>query len=270
MFERYTEKARRVIFFARYEASQFGSPYIESEHLLLGMLREDKGIAKRLSRPPITIESIRRRIAEQAPQREKISTSVDMPLSAACKRVLTYAAEEADRLGDKYIGTNHLLLGLIKEKDGLAAKVLSEVVIDASAFRDEIGRMSDASWKVAYPQKSKLEDYVEIHGELWSAGSIRELSQYYWRFHWEKRRWIPRDALVQRSNRKLHLYTGQPYDPKKFELVKGEWSEDHCAICWWGLCESGSAKHSEGYTNGQDWLCTECYERFLSPNRPAD
>ena len=69
MFERYTEKARRVIFFARYEASQFGSPCIDTEHLLLGMLREDKGIAKRLSRPPFTIESIRRRIEELAPPR---------------------------------------------------------------------------------------------------------------------------------------------------------------------------------------------------------
>ena len=270
MFERYTEKARRVIFFARYEASQFGSPCIDTEHLLLGMLREDNGIAKRLSRPPFTIESIRRRIEELTPPRESVSTSIDMPLSERCKRVLACATEEAERRGDKHIGTNHLLLGLIEEKDGIAAKVLSEAVIDASQFRDEIGRMSDASWKVAHTQNSKLEDYVEIHGELWSADSIRELSQYYWKFYWEKRRWVPRDALVQRSNRKLHLYTGQSYDPEKFELVKGEWSEDHCAICWWKLCESDSPEHGEGYTNGQDWLCTECYERFLSPKLPAD
>jgi ATP-dependent Clp protease ATP-binding subunit ClpA len=270
MFERYTEKARRVIFFARYEASQFGSPYIETEHLLLGLLRENKGITRRLSRPQFTFESIRRRIEEQKPPQKSTSTSVDMPLSEGCKRALKYAAEEAERRGDEHIGTNHLLLGLISEKDGLAAKVLSEVVIDASAFRDEISRMSDASWKVSSPQKSKLEDYVEIHGELWSASSIRELSQYYWRFHWEKRRWVPRDALVIRANGKLHLYSGQSYDPEKFELEKGGWTEDHCAICWWKLCESDSSDHGEGYTNGQDWLCTECHERFLSPKSPAD
>jgi ATP-dependent Clp protease ATP-binding subunit ClpA len=172
------------------------------------LLREDTGIAKRLSRPPLTIEFIRGRIEKLTPRRERIPTSVDMPLSEASKRVLTYAAEEAERRGDKHIGTNHLLLGLINEKDGLAAKVLLEVVNDASTLRDEIGRMSDASWKIAYPQKSKLEDYVEIHGELWSASSVRELSQYYWRFHWEKRRWVPRDALMQRSNQKIQLYTG--------------------------------------------------------------
>ena len=270
MFERYTEKARRVIFFARYEASQFGSPCIDTEHLLLGMFREDTSIAKRLSRPPLTLESIRRRIEELTPRRERVSTSIDMPLSERCKRVLAFAAGEAEHRGDQHIGTNHLLLGLINEKDGLAAKVLSELVIDASAFRDEIGRMSDSSWKVAHTQRSKLEDYVEIHGELWSANSIRELSRYYWRFHWEKRRWAPRDALVQRSNRKLHLYTGQSYDHEKFELVKGEWSEDHCSICWWKVCESVSPEHDEGYTNGQDWLCTECYARFLSPRGSAD
>jgi len=270
MFERYTEKARRVIFFARYEASQFGSPCIDTEHLLLGLLREDTAIAKRLSRPPFTIEFIRKRIEERKPPQVKVSTSVDLPLSAGGKRILAYAAEEAERLSDKHIGTNHLLLALVRESDGLAAKVLSEAGFDAVEFRDEISRMSDASWKVAHPQKSKLEDYVEIHGELWSANSIRELSRYYWRFHWEKRRWVPRDALVQRSNRKIHLYSGQSYDPEKFELVKGEWSEDHCVICWWQLCASDSIEHGEGYTNGQDWLCSECYERFLSPNQPAD
>jgi ATP-dependent Clp protease ATP-binding subunit ClpA len=270
MFERYTEKARRAIFFARYEASQFGSPFIETEHLLLGMFREDSAITKRLSRPTLTLESIRKRIEELTPPLEKIPKSVDLPLSAASKRVLIYAVEEADRRGDKHVGTNHLLLALIDEKEGIAAKVLSEIVINPDAFRDEIGRMSDASWKVAYPQKSRLEDYIEIHGELWSANSIRELSRYYWRFHWEKRRWVSRDALVQRSNRKLHLYSGQSYDPEKFELVKGEWNEDHCAICWWKLCESDSPEHGEGLTNGQDWLCTECYERFLNPKQPAD
>lgn len=270
MFERYTEKARRVIFFGRYEASQFGSPYIETEHLLLGLLREDKMIARRLSRPPFAGEFIRRRIEELTLPREKISKSTDMPLSQGCKRVLAYAAEEAERLSDKHIGPNHLMLALLDEKDGIAAKVLTEVVTNPDEFRDEIGRMSDASWKVAHAPESKREDLIEIHGELWTANTIRQLRERLRKFHWEKRRWVPRDALVQRTDRKLHLYSGQAYDPEKFELVKGGWSEDYCAICWWRLCESDSAEHSEGFTNGQDWLCTECYERFLNPDQPAD
>jgi len=99
MFERYTEKARRVIFFARYEASQFGSPYIETEHLLLGLLREDKALTNRFLRSHASVESIRKQIEAHTTIREKVSTSVDLPLSNECKRVLAYAVEEAERLG---------------------------------------------------------------------------------------------------------------------------------------------------------------------------
>jgi ATP-dependent Clp protease ATP-binding subunit ClpC len=140
MFERYTEKARRVIFFARYEASQFGSPYIESEHLLLGLLREDKGLGKRLLRSHGSIESIRKEIEAHTPARKKISTSVDMPLSEECKRVLAYAAEEADRLSRKDLGTEHLLLGLLREEKSFAAKMLRDRGLRLSTLREEFGR----------------------------------------------------------------------------------------------------------------------------------
>jgi ATP-dependent Clp protease ATP-binding subunit ClpC len=98
MFERYTEKARRVIFFARYEASQFGSPYIETEHILLGVLREDKALTNRFLRSLAPVESIRKQIEAHTIVREKTSTSVDLPLSNEGKRVLAYAAEEAEGL----------------------------------------------------------------------------------------------------------------------------------------------------------------------------
>src|SRR3989441_2337915 len=108
MFERYTEKARRVIFFARYEASQFGSPYIETEHLLLGLLREDKALANRFLRSHAAVESIRKQIEGHTTVREKVSTSVDLPLSHECKRVLAYAAEEAERLSRSEEHTSEL------------------------------------------------------------------------------------------------------------------------------------------------------------------
>src|SRR5205823_13623032 len=125
MFERYTEKARRVIFFARYEASQFGSPYIETEHLLLGLLREDKAFTNRFLRSPHTsIESIRKQIEGRTTVREKVSTSVDVPLSQECKRVLARAAEEAQLQQHKHIGTEHLLLGLLREEKSIATQRL--------------------------------------------------------------------------------------------------------------------------------------------------
>ena len=142
MFERYTEKARRVIFFARYEASQFGSPYIETEHLLLGLLREDKQLTNRFLRSHASIESIRKQIEGRTTIRDKVSTSVDLPLSPECKRVLQYAAEEAERLSHKHIGTEHLLLGLLREEKSFAAEILHERGLRLSTLREELSRRS--------------------------------------------------------------------------------------------------------------------------------
>ena len=112
MFERYTERARRVLFFARYEASQLGSVSIETEHLLLGLIREGKGLTSRIfARSHLSLENIRKEIEGRTVFREKVSTSVEIPFSVETKRVLEFAAEEADRLLHNYIGTEHLLLG---------------------------------------------------------------------------------------------------------------------------------------------------------------
>jgi ATP-dependent Clp protease ATP-binding subunit ClpC len=138
MFERYNEKARRVIFFARYEASQFGSPYIESEHLLLGIVREDKALTNRFLR--FEVASVLKQVESQTTTREKTSTSVDLPLSNECKRVLAYAAEEAERLAHKHIGTEHLLLGLLREGKCFAAQILVERGVRLSQVREELAR----------------------------------------------------------------------------------------------------------------------------------
>src|SRR5579883_1945833 len=152
MFERYTEKARRVIFFARYEASQFGSPYIETEHLLLGLLREDKALTNRFLRSHASVESIRKQIEGHTTIREKVSTSVDLPLSNECKRVLAYAAEEAERLSHKHIGTEHLLLGLLREEKCFAAEILHERGLRLPTIREELARTSQEK---AQPQRQR-------------------------------------------------------------------------------------------------------------------
>src|SRR5512138_3762985 len=152
MFERYTEKARRVIFFARYEASQFGSPYIETEHLLLGLLREDKALTNRFLRSHASVESIRKQIEGHTTIREKVSTSVDLPLSNECKRVLAYAAEEAERLSHKHIGTEHLLLGLLREEKCFAAEILHERGLRLSTIREELARTTQEK---AQPQRQR-------------------------------------------------------------------------------------------------------------------
>jgi ATP-dependent Clp protease ATP-binding subunit ClpC len=156
MFERYTEKARRVIFFARYEASQFGSPYIETEHLLLGLLREDKALTNRFLRSHASIESIRKQIEGRTPAREKVSTSVELPLSQECKRVLAYAAEEAERLSHKHIGTEHLLLGLLREDKSFAAEILHDRGLRLSTLREELSRAQSEKTSTSRPKETSL------------------------------------------------------------------------------------------------------------------
>lgn len=142
MFERYTVNARRVIFFGRYEASQWGSRYIETEHLLLGLLREDKALADRLLQSPDGLESIRKQIEAHTTVREKVSTSVDLPLTHECKRALAYAAEEAKRLNHQHIGTGHMLLGILREEKSLAAEILYERGFRLATVREEVARSS--------------------------------------------------------------------------------------------------------------------------------
>ena len=139
MFERYTERARRVLFFARYEASQLGSISIETEHLLLGLIREGKGLTSRLfARSHLSLENIRKEIEGRTVFREKVSTSVEIPFSTETKRVLQHAAEEADRLLHNYIGTEHLLLGILREERSVAASILFEKGMRLTGVREDI------------------------------------------------------------------------------------------------------------------------------------
>src|ERR1700680_3777936 len=140
MLERYTEKARRVIFWDRAHASQFGSPCIETKHLLLGLLREDKALANRFLRSSASVESIRKQIEAHTTLRDKLSTSGDLPLSHECKRILAYAAEEAERLNHRHIGTEHLLLGILREEKCVAAEILHERGLRLNAIREELAR----------------------------------------------------------------------------------------------------------------------------------
>jgi hypothetical protein len=137
MFERFTERARRVIFFARYEASQYGSTTIEIEHLLLGALKEDRDLIKRFSGSSTTAENIRTEIEKHLTLREKVSTSVDLPLSEACKRVLTLALNECVALNHPHVEVEHLLLGILRQTS-TAAQILQTFGIDEFAVRRQI------------------------------------------------------------------------------------------------------------------------------------
>jgi 1-pyrroline-5-carboxylate dehydrogenase len=177
MFERYTEKARRVIFFARYEASSFGSPYIESEHLLLGLLREDKALTNRFLRSNAAVESFREQVVARAAVREKTSTSIDLPLANPVKRVLAYADEEAELLGHLHIGTEHLLLGLLREEKSFAAEMLTERGVQLEAVREDLRRVAEQQPEeglVGY--RSTARGILEVAGQA-ALGLTRRMVQ---------------------------------------------------------------------------------------------
>src|SRR5262249_13549097 len=124
MFERYTERARRAIFFARDETVQFPGTTVETEHLLLGLISANKNVSTRFPGNKSAIESFREEIEGRPTIRQWVATAIDLPLSNECKRILAYAAEEAERLMHQHIATEHLLLGILREEKCMAAQIL--------------------------------------------------------------------------------------------------------------------------------------------------
>lgn len=140
MFERYTEKARRIIFFARYEALQYGSLVISPEHILLGLLREDKTLSAKFFPFRLSGEAIRREIESRIVLREKMPQSAELHLAPETKRILAFAREESERLRSRTIGTEHLLLGLLREERSVAAEILFQQGVRLQGVREEISR----------------------------------------------------------------------------------------------------------------------------------
>ena len=144
MFERYTERSRRVLFFARYEASQLASASIETEHLLLGLIREETGLASRIfAASRLALDEIRKKIEGSAVIPEFIVAANDreIPFSTETQRVLQLAAQEADRLLHNDIGTEHLLLGILREEQSTAAATLIEHGLRIDTVRNDIVRL---------------------------------------------------------------------------------------------------------------------------------
>jgi len=270
MFERYTEKARRVIFFARYEASQFGSPYIETEHILLGLLRENRALVARVLRS-INYNSAREQIVANSPIAQKTSVSVDLPLSNESKRVLAYAAEEAERLSHRHIGSEHLLLGLLRENQSYAAHILSESGADLSNLRLAIAKLPEQTSGTTYYRKlgdEPQEALIKIHDEEWSAGYVQAAAKGWLRFFWNKQEFKAPDIVIHRADDRISFDSKLAQNSADFELSAGGWKEETCRICYWQFEESDDPQRSAGYTNGRDWLCLECYERFVT-SEPA-
>lgn len=175
MFERYTEKARRVIFFARYEASQNGSPYIDPMHLLLGILHEsttlfsDAGLQVSVSQ---LAEDCRKALP---PPRPVIPTNVDLPLSNECRQALEDASAEADRLGSETIGWQHLMLGLIKASDHVSRLLQRHGITGETMAAIAPAKQESSGIAVASVRSGQATVFVEFLCQGERIGSTRTL-----------------------------------------------------------------------------------------------
>lgn len=137
MFERFNQSARRVIFHAREEAVHYGSPYIESEHLLLGILRENDTLATRIGGKTGSVDSFRKEIEARTAVGQSVTGSREVSLSADSTRVLILAAEEADEMGHRQIALAHFLLGILRAEKCIAARILQAHGATLLAMREE-------------------------------------------------------------------------------------------------------------------------------------
>jgi dihydroneopterin aldolase len=141
MYERFTERARKVVVLAQEEARSFGHAYIGTEHLLLGLIREDEGIAAQaLGRLNVTVSGAREQL-EAIVGRGEDRDFTQAPFTPRSKKVLELALRESMHLGHNYIGTEHVLLGLVREREGVANRMLSNLGVEADEVREQVVRM---------------------------------------------------------------------------------------------------------------------------------
>jgi ATP-dependent Clp protease ATP-binding subunit ClpA len=144
VFERFTERARQVVVLAQGEARALRHNYIGTEHLLLGLLREEEGLAARvLESLDITVEEVRAQVARIVGQGDEVTTG-QIPFTPRAKKVLEISLREGLSLGHNYIGTEHILLGLVREGEGVGARVLRDFDADAETIRNEVIRRVSA------------------------------------------------------------------------------------------------------------------------------
>ena len=177
MFERYTERSRRVIFFARYEALQYGSPVIAPEHILLGLLREDKSISARYFpiRSGLSVDAVRREIESRIVLRDRIPQSAELHLAPETKKILFFASEESRQLQSRNIGPEHLLLGIAREERSVAAEVLFQFGLRVQDVREEISRQTGMPQNFVPKENGKTPSLAEFTRDLTADASQGKL-----------------------------------------------------------------------------------------------
>src|ERR671935_49970 len=211
MFERFTERPMQVVVLAQEEARTLKHNYIGTEHILLGLLREEEGLAARvLESLDITVERVRAQVVRIVGSGEEV-TSGQIPFTPRAKKVLELALREALSLGHNYIGTEHILLGLVRENEGVAARILLDFDADAEKIRNEIIRMlfGPGAAEGAIDAASILKPAL-ARGELQTIGATT-LDEY--------RKYLERDAALERRFQQIRV--DQPTTEETVQILKG-------------------------------------------------
>lgn len=216
----------------------------------------------------VDFETARQDVASRAKLGKQIPTNVDLPLSDHAKRALIYAAQEADRLNHRHIGTAHLWLGLGRDKEFASAEFLSRFGADLESLRKRVEALGEQTSSppseelrhrdegyLAALRRPPSSNTVEIHGvkrilehiEM----SVSRCREYAW--HWEQKPWKARDIVMKKDGKGFSFdLTLATEDSSKFKLLQGGWKKDQCAICRWELFESddASASNKEAFVAG--------------------
>ena len=262
MFERYTEKARRTIFFARYEASQYGSSVIASEHILLGLLREDRTITRQFIGPIQLGTEIRTEIESIIKRGKPFATSVEVPLSDESEKILNLAGEEADRLGHRHIGTEHILLAILRLPDSLAAKLLIARGAKPNVIREQIALASGSAVAATPPSRGALATLDDFLGLL-RAGDSQQVAAF---FHDKGqfvdssgKRWLGRTEIDKGAEALFAPFAKRNASLLLEDIRKGP-SETFVASVLWEFA-AASGDHSKSLlrmsivlaSTGEDW-----------------
>lgn len=174
MFERFTERARKIIIYAREEAVRLQHEFLGTEHILLGLIREGGGVGVTvLQRCGVQLDDIRQEIYKRLVPGNKKITFGDTPLTPRAKKILQLAVEEANSMGHNYVGTEHILLGLIREQDGLASSILGEMRVDLGDVRHEMDNiLQQAPPEVGQSPTPTLDEFGRDLTQMAASGAL--------------------------------------------------------------------------------------------------
>jgi hypothetical protein len=174
--------------------------------------------------------------------------------------VLAYAAEEAERLAHRHIGSEHLLLGLLREEAGYAAQLLRQYGVELATLRAELAK-PPRDQTTPVPE----EDIVLIHGSGWQASYVKSMAEELRKFFWQKQRWRAADIVVHRQDGLVSFDLKLAEDASQFELKQRHWVDVGCAICHRGFSESGDEEHAPWATATGANGCALSVTRDSSP-----